>query len=132
MPSLHHPVVGALSRDGAAVELPRQPDGEVANIDHLLDLAESFGHDFARLKRHEPAEVILRSAQFLRENSHELSAPWRWDVAPSGKGVSRPPCDCAHLVRACGPDIRYAFARDRRRGQNSLACKSVLRHSKPG
>src|SRR5215467_10489255 len=26
MPSLHHPVVGALGRDGAAVELPRQPD----------------------------------------------------------------------------------------------------------
>src|SRR5262249_58400965 len=98
-------------RAGAAVELPRQPDGKVANIDHLLDLAESFGHDLARLKRHEPAEVILVSAQFLRENPHKLPAPRRRDVAPSVKCLSGPQCDCAHLVRACDPDISYEFAR---------------------
>ena len=65
MPSLHHPVVGALGRDGAAVELPRQSDGEIADIDHLLDLAEALGHDLAGLERHEQAEIILGGAQFL-------------------------------------------------------------------
>ena len=90
MPSLHHSVIGALGRDGAAVELARQPDGEVANIDHLLDLANALRCDLPRLKRHKPGEIILGGAQFLRENSHELPTPRRRDLAPSIKGLRGP------------------------------------------
>ena len=36
----HHPVARSLRRDREAVELARQADREVADVDHLLDLAE--------------------------------------------------------------------------------------------
>ena len=58
-------MIGALGRDGAAVELARQPDGEVANIDHLLDLANALRCDLPRLERHKPGEIILGGAHPL-------------------------------------------------------------------
>ena len=39
VPGLHQPVARALGRHRPAVQLPRQADGEVADVDHLLDLA---------------------------------------------------------------------------------------------
>ena len=103
MPGLHHPVVGRSVAMVQAIELARQPDGEVADVDHLLDLAEALGHDLAGLERHEPAEIILGGAQFLRENSHELPTPRRRDLAPGIKGLRGPADGCARLLRACDP-----------------------------
>ena len=40
---------GALRRHRAPVQLARQADGEVADVDHLLHLAEGLGADLARL-----------------------------------------------------------------------------------
>ncbi len=99
MPGLHHPVVSTLGRDGAAIELARQADGEVADVDHLLDLAEAFRHDLAGLERHEPAEIVLGGAQFLREDPHELPAPRRRDRAPGIKSFGGPADGCARLLR---------------------------------
>ena len=53
MPGLHQPVTGALGGDGPAVQLPRQADGELADVDHLLHLAEGLGGDLACLDRDE-------------------------------------------------------------------------------
>jgi hypothetical protein len=36
-------VAGALAGDGQAVQLARQADREVADVDHLLHLAEALG-----------------------------------------------------------------------------------------
>ena len=73
----------------SAVELARQPDGEVADVDHLLDLAEALREDLAGLERDEPAEIGLCGAQLLAEQAHELAAPRRRHAAPAQERVVR-------------------------------------------
>ena len=75
MPGFHHAVVGALGGDGQAVELARQADGEIADVDHLLHFAEALGRDLAGFERHEAAEIVLGGAQLLADQTHELAAP---------------------------------------------------------
>ena len=89
MPGLHHAVVGALGGDRQAVELPRQADREVADVDHLLHLAGPFGGDLADLDRDQPAERRLVRAQLLAEQPHELAALGRRHVAPGEEGLAR-------------------------------------------
>ncbi len=70
--------VGAFGGDGQAVKLPRQADGEIADVDHLLHLAAAFGRDLAGLDRDQAAERILRGAQILAEQR----GPARRGAAP--------------------------------------------------
>ena len=51
VPRLHQPVAGPLAGDRQAVQLPGEADGEVADVDHLLDLAAALGADLAGLDR---------------------------------------------------------------------------------
>jgi hypothetical protein len=87
MPRLHHPVIAALRRNGAPVQLARQPDGEVADIDHLLDLAKALRDDLAGLERHETAEILLGGPQFFRKSPHQLAAAWRGNSPLSVEGA---------------------------------------------
>ena len=48
---------------GLAIEHSRLADGEVGDVDHLLDLAVAFGLDLAVLERDERAERVLLLAQ---------------------------------------------------------------------
>ena len=68
VPLLDHPVPGPLAGDRQAVELARQADGEVAHVDHLLDLALALGADLARLERDQQAQVRLVLAERLRRS----------------------------------------------------------------
>ena len=132
MPRLHHAVVGALGGDGQAVELARQADGEVADVDHLLDFAEPLRHDLAGLEGHQPAEIVLGGAQFLAEQAYELAAPRRRHRAPGLKCLRGPADGGARLLQAGDADMGDAFARDRRRRGKPLASKCTVRHSEPG
>ena len=85
VPRLHQPVAGPLAGDGQAVQLARQPDGEVADVDHLLDLAEALGADLAGLDRHQLAELGLVLAQQLAEPADEVAA----DRAPASRATRR-------------------------------------------
>ena len=82
VPRLGQTVPRALRRDRAAVELAREADREVADVDHLLDLAEALLGDLPDLERDEGAERLLLAAQLLAEQPHELAAARRRDVAP--------------------------------------------------
>ena len=82
MPRLGEAVAGALRRDRAAVELAREADGEVADVDHLLHLAEPLLGDLPDLERDERAERLLLAAQLLAEQPHELAAMRARQVAP--------------------------------------------------
>lgn len=86
MPALHHPMLGALRSNGKAVELARQTDREIADIDHLLDLAKSFQDDLANLDRNQPAEGILVGAKFLAKQPNELAALGRSHLSPRAEG----------------------------------------------
>ena len=60
MPLLHHPVARPLGGERQAVELARQADREVADVDHLLHFAVAFGANLAHLERDEIAQRFLR------------------------------------------------------------------------
>jgi hypothetical protein len=68
--------------------LPRQPDSEVADVDHLLHFAQAFLQDLAVFQGDPPAEVVLRRAQLHAEAAHQFAAQWWRDVAPGGRGSS--------------------------------------------
>jgi hypothetical protein len=82
MPLLHHAMAGPLRRDGETVELARETDREVADVDHLLHFAEAFLQNLAGFERDEAAQRILVGAQFLAEQAHEFAAPGRGHIAP--------------------------------------------------
>ncbi len=83
VPLLDHPVPRPLAGDRQAVELPRQADGEVAHVDHLLDLAFPLRADLARLQRHEQAQLPLPLAEGLPELPDHLPAPRGRDPPPA-------------------------------------------------
>ena len=82
MPRLGEAVARTLRGDRAAVELAREADGEVADVDHLLHLAEPLLRDLPDLERDERAERLLLAAQLLAEQPHELAAVRPGQVAP--------------------------------------------------
>ena len=75
-------MTGSLGRDRASVQLTREPDGEVADVDHLLHLAEAFLRDLPDLERHKGTERLLLAAELLAQEAHELPAPRRRYLAP--------------------------------------------------
>ncbi len=86
MPLLRHSVVLPFRRDRQTVELARQAHREIADVDHLLDLAEALRHDLADLQRHEAAERLLAGPQFLAEQPHEFATPRRRHLTPGQEG----------------------------------------------
>ena len=90
VPRLHQPVARPLGGDGSSGELPRQPDGELADVDHLLDLAEAFRADLADLDRDELAEVVLVLTEQFAEPSHQSAPDGCGRVPPTGECVLRP------------------------------------------
>ena len=86
MPRLGEAVARPLGGDRAPVELPRETDREVADVDHLLHLAEALLRDLAHLERDERAERLLLAAELLAEQAHELAALRRRHVAPRREG----------------------------------------------
>ena len=89
MPGLHQPVPGTLGGDGLAVQLPRQADGELADVDHLLHLAEGLGGDLARLDGHQRGEIVLVLDEQLAEPRHQRAAHRCRRRAPRGERLRR-------------------------------------------
>ncbi len=85
VPGLHQPVARPLAGDRQPVQLAREADGEVADVDHLLDLAETLGADLAGLDRHQLAELGLVLAQQLAETADEAAAHGRRGGSPLGE-----------------------------------------------
>ena len=126
VPRLGEPVPGSLGGDRAAVELSREPDGEVADVDHLLHLAEPLLRDLPDLERDERAERLLLAAELLAEQADELAAAGRGNVAPRlerrdgagdggvGLGLARPGDAADLLTGDRRPDDEVAVGDARR------------------
>ena len=114
MPRLGEPVARALGRDRAAVELAREADREVADVDHLLHLAEALLRDLPDLERDERAERLLLAAQLLAEQAHELAAVRPGKVAPGREGRGRARDRRVGRGRVGAGDARDLLAGDRR------------------
>lgn len=114
MPSLHHAMARALRSDGQAVDLARESDGEVADVDHFLNFAKALGNDLAGLQSHHRPQRLLRGAQLLAEQPHKFAAARRRHLAPSQKGGPGAGGDGRHFGQGRFGDARDIGAVDRR------------------
>src|SRR5215472_10553406 len=87
MPLLHHAMARALGGDCQSVELSRDTDGEIADVDHLLDFAETLLDDLAGLQRDQFAQCLLADAELLAKESDKLASAWRGHVSPNPEGI---------------------------------------------
>jgi hypothetical protein len=114
MPGLHEPVPWPLGWHCPAVELTGQPDGEVTDVDHLLDLAEGLGTDLADLEADQGGEIGLVLGQQLTEALQHRAAGRGRHRAPGHEGLLGA-FDRRRHVGGAGPaDRRQHAAVDRR------------------
>ena len=116
MPLLHQPVAGSFGRDGQAVQLAAQADGEVADVDHLLHLAECLALDLAGLDLHQSGEVGLLLAQGHGEQADQLAAQRRRRRAPLREGLVGASDRIVDIGRCADRAERAARDRRARRG----------------
>ena len=83
---LVHSVIGPLRCHRVPIELPGEAHGEVADVDHLLYLADTLGEDLSHLEGDQGAERL----DFLPQGVAQTS-----DVLPAlGGGQKAPPVEC--------------------------------------
>ena len=78
-----------LARHRGAVELAREPDGEVADIDHLLHFAPTLARHLPDLQGDELAQCLLVTSQLVAEPADELASARRRDRPPDAERALR-------------------------------------------
>ena len=121
VPGLHQPVAGALRGHRAAVELARQPDREVADVDHLLDLAARLGGDLPGLDADQGRQVVLVLGEQLAEPLHQRPARRRRHPAPGQERLARAADRLVDVRRVPPAQRRDLLAVDRRAGGDVAA-----------
>ncbi|SIM25690.1 Uncharacterised protein [Mycobacteroides abscessus subsp. abscessus] len=87
----------ALGGHGLAVQLPGEPDRELADVDHLLYLAEGLGHDLPGLDGHQLGQILFVLDQQLTQTGHQRAA--------YGPGGGAPLRKCLGSFGYCRVDI---------------------------
>ncbi|MNI17223.1 hypothetical protein D3C73_705880 [compost metagenome] len=98
MPGFHHPVFGPFGCDRQSIELAGKTNREIADVDHFLHFAETFGGYLADLDRNETAERRLGAAQFLAEQADQFAALGCRHKTPFEEGFMRR-VDCLLRIR---------------------------------
>ena len=89
VPAFQQMVTGALRGDRQSVQLPRQADRKVADVDDFLHLAQAFGQDLSRLQRNQPTELRFIATHALGKPAQQLTARWRRHRAPGEERARR-------------------------------------------
>ena len=87
VPGFTHVVAWALGGDGQAVQLTRQANGEVADVDHFLYFAQAFLGDLAGFDRYQLAQVSLVLTQHFAEQAHQFATARGRHGAPGFEGA---------------------------------------------
>ena len=82
MPALEQMVARTFGGDRQAIQLAREADREVADVDDFLHFAQPFAEDLAGLERDEFPERLLVAAHAAREATHQFAAHRRGYGAP--------------------------------------------------
>jgi hypothetical protein len=82
VPLLVHAVARTLGMHGQAVELARETDRELADVDHFLHFAVALGLGLAHLQRDQRTQRVLVHAQRLGAQPDRLAAARRRGGAP--------------------------------------------------
>jgi hypothetical protein len=107
-------VAGALGADRPAVQLARESDGELADVDHLLDLTAGLGSDLADLEADEGGEVVLVLAEQFAEAAHQPAADRCRHGAPGLERLAGTGHRVVHLRRVLPADGEQRRSVDRR------------------
>ena len=122
MPALRHEPVArrAPKRIVQTVELARQADREVADVDHLLDLAQGLGLDLADFQADQGGQVAFMLGQQLAETLHDRAAGRGRHHSPGPEGLVGPLDGCVDAGGG-GPAHGPQQAAVDRRGDRVLA-----------
>ena len=101
MPLLGHAVFGPFAGNGFTVELPGETDGEVAYVDHFLDLSTRFSRDLANLVDDQFTQWLLIFAQHLGETAYEFASSRRRNDAEYTECILCCPNDRLGLFGGC-------------------------------
>ncbi len=85
VPLFGQAVFGPFRGDRQAVELAGEPDGEVADVDHLLDFADGLLSDLAGLGADQHGQVFPSSSQGLADPTYVLAPPRSGHGPPAEK-----------------------------------------------
>jgi hypothetical protein len=118
-------VAGAFAGDRLAVELAAEADGELADVDHLLDFAERFLRNLAGFPADERGEIGFVFAELLAEGADELAAHGGGDCSPCEERVGRGVDSRFHVAGACHGHGAEGGAVNRRADGNALARRGV-------
>ena len=97
MPGLHHAMPRPFGGDGEPVDLAREPDCEVADVDHLLHFAEPLRNDLSGLEGHDRAERLLGGPEFVADEPHQFAPSRRRNEAPDREGAFGARDDRGHV-----------------------------------
>ena len=129
MPSFHHAVAGAFAGHRQAVLLARQAYCKVANINHLLHLAQAFGQNLAGFQRHQLTECRLGGAKLFAQQAYQLPTGRGWHKAPLKKGCMRLGNFEGDGCRAVGRQLCQQRAVNRRLHAQAAAMKAAGIHA---
>jgi hypothetical protein len=82
VPGLHQPVTRTLRGHRLAVELAGEAHGEVADVDHLLDLTARLGGDLSDLEADQCGQVVLVDGQQLAQSLDQGASGRSGNCAP--------------------------------------------------
>ena len=101
-----------------------RPDGEVADVDHLLHFAQAFLQELAGLERHQHAERVLVRAQRVAEAAHQLAAARRRHGSPASLRGSARAMAASQAAGAVVGTWRQQRPVDRRTGDPAAAMRA--------
>ena len=113
MPLFAHAVTRPLAGDHQSVQLAGKPDGEIADVYHLLDFPHALDADLAHFQGNELAQRFLVFAQDIAEVPHHVAPLRRRGHPPCVEGPSgvfdHPVVDLGRRL----PNARDRFVRGR-------------------
>ena len=121
-------MLGPFGRDRFSVQLSREADGEVADVDRFLHLAAALGDRLAGFERDQPAQLVVVRTQLFTEQTHEFAAARRGHRAPFLPTRRRAVDRRARRRRRVPPHVRERRTGDRR-GDDQRAVELFGRHA---
>ena len=73
----------ALTCNGQAIQLARQTDRKIADINHLLHFAQPLGADLAHFKRYQLTQCLFVGTQHFTKQTHQFTTLRCRDGAPA-------------------------------------------------
>ena len=87
---LIHSVFSSFAVHSQSIQLAGKPNGEIRNINHLLNLALALGKDFAHFKRDKPAQALFIFTKFIANLPDDLSSFGSRYHSPGSKSLGCP------------------------------------------